>query len=105
MSTHNISLYKEVNKRYTDCHLKTTKFLYYELIGVCAVIGSNTVFDLDLYFTVHQLCKFASPNYSNVDPNYSNVEVHFSRTTKATVMILGIHLQLGIYKSDSSIHI
>ena len=44
MSTHNISLYKEVNKRYTDCHLKTTKFLDCALIGVCAVIRSNTVF-------------------------------------------------------------
>ena len=43
MSTHNISLYKEVNKRYTDCHLKTTKFLDCVLIGVCAVIRSNTV--------------------------------------------------------------
>ena len=43
MSTHNISLYKEVNKRYTDCHLKTTKFLDCALIGVCAVIRSNTV--------------------------------------------------------------
>ena len=40
----NISLYKEVNKRYTDCHLKTTKFLDCALIGVCAVIRSNTVF-------------------------------------------------------------
>ena len=43
MSTHNISLYKEVNKRYTDCHLKTTKFLDCALIGVCAVIRSVTV--------------------------------------------------------------
>ena len=44
MSTHNICLYKEVNKRYTDCHLKTTKFLDCALIGVCAVIRSNTVY-------------------------------------------------------------
>ena len=44
MSTHNISLYKEVNKRYTDCHLKTTKFLDCALIGVCVVIRSNTVY-------------------------------------------------------------
>ena len=43
MSTHNISLCKEVNKRYTDCYLKTTKFLDCALIGVCAVIRSNTV--------------------------------------------------------------
>ena len=44
MSTHNISLYKEVNKRYTDCHQKTTKFLDSALIGACAVIRLNTVF-------------------------------------------------------------
>ena len=43
MSTHNISLYKEVNKRYTDCQLKTTKFLDCALIGLCAVIRSNVV--------------------------------------------------------------
>ena len=43
MSTHNTSLYKEVNKRYTDCHLKTTKFLDCALIGVCVVIRLNTV--------------------------------------------------------------
>ena len=43
MSTHNIRLYKAVNKRYTGCHLKTIKFLDCALIGVCAVIRSNTV--------------------------------------------------------------
>ena len=47
MSTHNISLYKEVNIRYTDCHLKTTKFLDCALIGVCAVIRLNTVYSYD----------------------------------------------------------
>ena len=35
MSTHNISLYKEVNKRYTDCHLKTTKCLDCAYRGMC----------------------------------------------------------------------
>ena len=39
MSTHKICLYNEVGKRYTGCNLKTTKLL----IGVCAVIRSNTV--------------------------------------------------------------
>ena len=43
MSTHNICLYKEVKKTYTDCSLKTTEFLDCALIGVCAVIRSNTV--------------------------------------------------------------
>ena len=43
-STHNIGLYKEVKKMYTDCSLKTTELLDCTLIGVCAVIRSNTVY-------------------------------------------------------------
>ena len=46
MSTHNICLYKEVQKKYTGCNLKTTEFLDCALIGVCAVIRSNTVFHI-----------------------------------------------------------
>ena len=43
MGIHNISLYKEVDKKYTGCNLKTTELLDCTLIGVCAVIRSNTV--------------------------------------------------------------
>ena len=43
MSTHNICLYKKVKKKYIGCNLKTTEFLDCALIGVCAVIRSNTV--------------------------------------------------------------
>ena len=43
MGTHNICLYKEVDKMYTGCNLKTTELLDCALIGVCAVIRSNTV--------------------------------------------------------------
>ena len=43
MSTHNICLYKEAKKKCTGCNLKTTEFLDCALIGVCAVIRSNTV--------------------------------------------------------------
>ena len=46
MSTHNIRLYKEVKKKYIGCNLKTTEFLDCALIGVCAVIRSNTVFQM-----------------------------------------------------------
>ena len=42
MGTHNISLYK-LAKNYTCCYLKTTELLECALIGVCAVIRSNTV--------------------------------------------------------------
>ena len=45
MSTHNICLYKEVKKKYTGCNLKTTEFLHCAIIGICAVIRSNTVFN------------------------------------------------------------
>ena len=43
MSTHNICLYEEVDKKYTGCNLKITELLDCALIGVCAVIRSNTV--------------------------------------------------------------
>ena len=43
MRTHNICLYKKVNKMYTGCNLKTTEFHECALIGVCAVIRSNMV--------------------------------------------------------------
>ena len=43
MGTHNICLYKEVDKKSTGCNLKTTELLDCVLIGVCAVIRSNTV--------------------------------------------------------------
>ena len=42
MSTHNICLYKEVDKKYTGCNFNT-ELLDCALIGVCAVIRSNTV--------------------------------------------------------------
>ena len=35
MSTHNICLYKEVDKKYTGCNLKSTELLDCVLIGVC----------------------------------------------------------------------
>ena len=44
MSTHNICLYKKVNKMYTGCNLKTTEFHECAPVGVCAVIRSNTVY-------------------------------------------------------------
>ena len=42
MSTHNIYLYTEVDKKYSGSILKTTKLIC-ALIGVCAVIRANTV--------------------------------------------------------------
>ena len=43
MSTHNICLYKEVDKK-VPVIFKTMKSLDCALIGVCAVIRSNTVY-------------------------------------------------------------
>ena len=43
MGTRNICLYKEADKKYTGCNLKTMKLLDCALIGVCAVIRLNTV--------------------------------------------------------------
>ena len=44
MSTNNICFYKEVDKKYAGCNLKTKKLLDCAFIGVCVVISSNTVF-------------------------------------------------------------
>ena len=44
MGTHNICLYKEVDKNYTGCNLKTMELLDCALMGACVVvIRSNTV--------------------------------------------------------------
>ena len=43
MGTHNICLYKEVDKKYTGCNLNTTVLIDCAVIGVCAAIRSNTV--------------------------------------------------------------
>ena len=48
MSTHNISIYKEVDKTYTGYNLKTTELFECALIGVCVVIRSNTVGFIEL---------------------------------------------------------
>ena len=57
MSNHNICLYKEVDKKYTGCNLKTTELLDCALIGVSVIITLNTVVEkkppLVLYQTVH----------------------------------------------------
>ena len=42
IGNHNICLYK-VDKKSIGCNLKTTLFLDFALIGVCAVIKFNTV--------------------------------------------------------------
>ena len=43
IGTHNICLYKQVDKKNTGCNLKTTELLDCALIWVCAVIRLNTV--------------------------------------------------------------
>ena len=44
MGTHNICFYKEVDKKYTGCNLKTRGLLECGHIGVHAVIRLNSVF-------------------------------------------------------------
>ena len=43
MGTINICLYKEVDKKYTGCNLKTRELFDCALIRACAVIRLNTV--------------------------------------------------------------
>ena len=57
MGTHNIYLYKEVDKKYTGCKLKTTELLDCVLIWVCVVIRLNTVSFLFFYENI--FCGYA----------------------------------------------
>ena len=41
MGTHNMCLYKKVDKQYTGFNPKTTELLDCALIGICVVIRSN----------------------------------------------------------------
>ena len=58
MSIHNICLYKEVKTKYIGCNLKTTEFLDCALIGVCAVIISNTEYAVLGIPCLHTSCPF-----------------------------------------------
>ena len=53
MSTNNICFYKEGDKRTRGCNLKTTKLHDCAIIGVCAVIRSNTIF-FPLFLSVNR---------------------------------------------------
>ena len=52
MGTHNICLYKDMDKKYTGCNLKITELLDCTLIGVCAVIMSNMVNELNVEYFI-----------------------------------------------------
>ena len=65
MSTHNICLHKEVKKKYTGYNLKTTEFLDCALIGVCAVIRSNTV--IPQYLADYQVNEIPHPTHVLAD--------------------------------------
>ena len=56
MGTHNICLYKEVDKKYTGCNLKTTELLDCALVGVCVVIRLNTVLR-EICTSTYQICR------------------------------------------------
>ena len=49
MSTHSICFYKVVEKEYSSWNLKTMELLDCVLIGVCAVLRSNTVNDINIH--------------------------------------------------------
>ena len=59
--THNICLYKKINKMYTGCNLKTTEFHECGLIGVCAVIRLNMVLTIVTFLSVNTcICRCTS---------------------------------------------
>ena len=65
MGTHNICFYKEADIKYTGCNLKTTELLDCTLIGVFAVIRSNTVSQLTFFlipFALYAMFRFVFLN-------------------------------------------
>ena len=51
MDTHNICLFKEIDKQYTGCNLKITELLVCALIWLCAVIRLSAVIRLNTVST------------------------------------------------------
>ena len=47
MDTHNICSYKEVDKTYTGCNLKTMELFDCALIGAFVAIRSNQVYEIN----------------------------------------------------------
>ena len=60
-------LYKEVDKKYTDCNLKTKELLDCALIGVCAVIRLNMVDLVRLRLCVHLFTYISSPDIAHIN--------------------------------------
>ena len=65
MGTHNICLYKEVDIKYTGCNLETMELLDCALIGVCAVIRSNTV--VNRIFILYNTVLYKVKHHNNQD--------------------------------------
>ena len=74
MVTHNTCHYKESDKKYIGSNLKTMELLACALIGVCAVIRSNTV------------C-FRGKNKNNYLPGYASY-LELCKTHLATSSLL-----------------
>ena len=78
MSTHNICLSK-VDKKYNGCKTETTELIDCGLIGVCAVIRSNTVYITYPFSLIDQNNYFSD----SVDPDetagkgLSHQDLHF----------------------------
>ena len=64
VGTHNKYLYKEIDKKYTGCNMKTPELLDCAFIGVCAVIRPNTVYK---QFIHAKFLHFASISTQNVE--------------------------------------
>ena len=63
MGTHNKCLYKEVDKKYIGCNVKTTEWLDCILIGICVVIRLNMVYCGDLSEVPHGCASDESLQY------------------------------------------
>ena len=72
MGTHNTCLYKEVDKTYTGCNVKTMGLLDSALIVVCAVIRSKTLVfiypEIKTFFIIFLNGLFELRFYGKVNP-------------------------------------
>ena len=106
MGTHNICLYKEVDKKYTGCILKTTELLDCVHIGVCVVIKSNTVVKI-LEQLISPIFKVTMVSHNLWKHKSKVLTIGYEACTPTNIMTCkstAAHLQKKQNKIDQSIN-
>ena len=103
-NTHNICLYKEVDKKYTGCSLKTKEPLDCALIGVCEVNRLNTVYNIwTIPFYYLTMCiKVAGWAANSVEPDQTLSSVASELGLNCLlrpIWILPVYIIFKLYKT------